>query len=114
MNVPKVAVILAAYNGEQFIFEQLSSIADQKNIKVDLYISDDGSSDKTIEIINKFAKKNPSFVIKTFIGPRKGFVKNFFSILNKIETEYEYYAFSDQDDLWDQYKIYKAILCLKK
>lgn len=114
MNVPRVAIMLATFNGEQFIFEQLSSIADQKNIKADLYISDDGSSDKTIEIINKFAKKNPNILIKTFIGARKGFAKNFFSILNKIDIDYEYYAFSDQDDLWDQHKIYKAILCLKK
>lgn len=114
MNTPKVAVMLATYNGEQFISEQLLSIIKQKNIKVDLYISDDRSSDSTIEIVNDFAKKKPNLLIKTFIGSGKGFAKNFISILNKIELEYEYYAFSDQDDLWDLDKIDKAISCLKK
>lgn len=111
-NIPKIAVMLATYNGEIFIDEQLVSIFRQKNVLIDLYISDDGSSDQTINKIKSHIKKNPHNKIRLFKGPGEGFAKNFFSIFNKINQDYDYYCFSDQDDVWNQNKIQQSIKAL--
>lgn len=113
-NIPSVAVMLATFNGESHIKEQLISIVNQNDIYLDVYISDDGSSDNTLKIIDIFAKENPNYLIKIFKGPRKGFAKNFISMLSKIKKEYDYYAFSDQDDTWDFDKLDRAIFSIEE
>ena len=54
----KVCIILAAYNGAQWIEDQINTILSQKKVKIDLFISDDRSNDNTYEIIKKIAKEN--------------------------------------------------------
>ena len=53
----EVQVLLSSYNGEQYIKEQLDSILKQDNVKVELLIRDDGSTDKTVEILREYEKK---------------------------------------------------------
>lgn len=56
--IAKVLVIMATYNGEKYLQEQLDSILRQKNIQVDILVRDDGSNDKTKEILECYSKNN--------------------------------------------------------
>jgi glycosyltransferase involved in cell wall biosynthesis len=108
MTRPLVAVLLATYNGEKYLAEQLNSIIYQKEVNIHLYISDDGSSDQTIHIIKSFVKKYPKKIKKIFYSNYKNSAKNFLSLAKK-KLNYKYYAFADQDDVWLQKKLIKAI-----
>ena len=114
----RVAIILCTYNGDKFLEQQLETIKLQTYQEYDLFISDDGSSDSTLKIVNEFKDENPlinSFILK---GPKKGFAQNFISTLKKIlsisERSYLYYAFCDQDDIWDIKKLEIAVKKLKE
>ena len=93
---PKVAVLLASYNGEKWIEEQIDSIFNQKKVDVSLFIRDDGSKDNTINIINKKKKK---FKIRLFKNLRKNSRSssiNFLNIVLKVNTKnYDFFSFSD-------------------
>lgn len=107
-----VVVIMSSYNGEKFIAEQIESILKQKNVDVSLVIRDDGSTDKTFEIENKYAKNNKN--IKVIKSNNVGFAKSFFEAMKLAGDGYDYYAFSDQDDVWENDKLIHAIDILEK
>ncbi len=66
MKKPVVAILMATYNGARFIQEQIDSILNQKEADVHFYISDDGSSDSTLDIINEYFKNYPDQFKKSF------------------------------------------------
>lgn len=101
-----VYILLATYNGEAYIEEQLDSIVKQKLSNWRLIIRDDGSKDRTISIINKFAKFDERIiVIRDDINDR-GAKNNFSTLLHCVKKYNPYYlCFSDQDDLWDSDKL---------
>lgn len=102
----KVAVLMSAYNGEEYIREQIDSILNQVgNFNLDLYVRDDGSKDKTIDILHEYEKKKK---VKWYAGANLRPAKSFMDLLQKCEG-YDYYAFADQDDYWFQNKIQKGI-----
>lgn len=105
MEDKKVAVILSTYNGEKYIKNQINSILNQtyKNIKI--YVRDDGSKDRTIQILKEYEKKG-----KIQLYPREnvGFIKSFFECLSFCDDA-DYYAFCDQDDEWFENKIERAV-----
>ena len=102
-----IAVAMSTYNGELYIKEQIDSILEQKYVKVDLFIRDDGSKDKTLEILEAYAKKrNNIHVIK---GENLGVGNSFMELLYSIGCEYEYYSFADQDDVWLPDKLNQGI-----
>lgn len=104
----KIAVLLAAYNGEPFIVSQVNSILSQLDVDVDLYIRDDGSTDKTADVIQSFASLVNVTIIEDDASTRSA-AGNFFKILSQIEIEnYDYVAFADQDDIWDPEKLKRA------
>lgn len=106
----KVAVLLSAYNGEQWIEEQLRSIIEQNNISLDIYISIDESTDRTLDICQSYAKKNNNITVLPYGFKFGGAGKNFFRLLADTDlTGYDYIAFSDQDDIWHEDKLTKAI-----
>jgi glycosyltransferase involved in cell wall biosynthesis len=109
MRKPLVAVLMATYNGEKYISEQLESILCQRKVNVHLYISDDGSTDKTISILKVFFKKYSNQFKKLYSTNYKNPARNFLSIIKKISTRYTYYAFSDQDDIWLDDKLIHSI-----
>lgn len=107
----KVQVLLSAYNGEKYIKKQIESILNQKEVEVSLLIRDDGSSDKTIEIIGKLADENSNI---TFCkGENLGPARSFMDLINKSD-EVSYYAFADQDDVWKPNKLISAINKMKE
>lgn len=90
---------MATYNGEKYIKEQIESILVNMREIDELIISDDGSTDNTIKIINEYQDKR----IKLIDGPRKGVKQNF---ANAIENATGDYIFlSDQDDIWNEKKV---------
>ena len=107
----KVQVLLSTYNGEKYIKEQIESILNQKEVEVSLLIRDDGSSDKTIEIIGKLADKNNNIIY--YKDENLGPARSFMDLLYK-SGEYDYYAFADQDDIWQRKKLISAINMLKE
>lgn len=102
----KIQVLLSTYNGEKYIKEQIESILNQKEVEVSLLIRDDGSSDKTIEIIGKLAEKNKN--ITFYKGTNIGVARSFMDLITKSE-EANYYAFADQDDVWKKEKLISAV-----
>lgn len=102
----KVDILLATYNGEKYIREQIDSILNQTYKEFRLLISDDGSSDGTHQILEEY--KNKDNRIEVFIQKENlGVVKNFEFLLEKVESKY--YMFSDQDDIWKETKIEKSL-----
>ncbi|MEZ6954111.1 MULTISPECIES: glycosyltransferase [unclassified Aeromonas] len=115
MHKHKVAILLSAYNGEQWIEEQLRSIIEQNNISLDIYISIDESTDRTLDICQAYATKNNNITILPYGFKFGGAGKNFFRLLADTDlTGYDYIAFSDQDDIWHEDKLAKAINQLQK
>ena len=102
---PKIAVFLATYNGEKFLNQQIDSILSQKNVEVDIYCNDDGSSDRTLEIIKSYQISKKNFFIIDSIKESGCAGLNFYSLILTSFGEYDYYAFSDQDDIWLQSKL---------
>jgi glycosyltransferase involved in cell wall biosynthesis len=92
---------MASYNGQLFIGEQISSIIKQLSHEDELIISDDGSSDLTLDIINGFVATDTR--IKLFSGPQIGLVANFGNALEQAQGQYVFLA--DQDDVWEDNKI---------
>lgn len=101
---PKVLVLMSAYNGEKYIKEQIESILNQTNVEVSLLIRDDGSKDKTCCIIEEFCDSR----IKLIHGTNMGATKSFLELI-KLSNHSDYYAFADQDDVWDEDKLEVAI-----
>ena len=95
----KVTILMSTYNGENFLAEQIESIQQQTYTDWTLLIRDDGSKDKTRDLIKRFASEDDRIV---FINPDQtenlGVIKSFFTLLKYQESDY--YLFSDQDDTW--------------
>lgn len=102
-------VLLATLNGEKYLSEFLESLAGQFGVEIHLRASDDGSIDRTIEILNQFKDNFTSF--RLVDGPRKGPTANFFSLMQK--SEMDYVALADQDDIWEENHLINSINRLK-
>ena len=106
-----VLVILASFNGEKYIKEQIFSSLSQKFVSVELYIFDDCSNDSTIDIINSINDKRIHFYKNNI--PNGNAANNFLNSLSFISklniNNYNYISFSDQDDIWLDQKLWNAI-----
>ncbi|MGA8529432.1 MAG: glycosyltransferase, partial [Acidobacteriaceae bacterium] len=99
----RISVAMATYNGEKYIREQLDSIARQSLLPYELVVTDDGSTDGTLEMVEDFARSAP-FPVKIHRNDvRLGFADNFFKAASLCEGEL--IAFSDQDDVWLEDKL---------
>lgn len=107
-----VAILMATYNGEKYLREQIDSIINQSFKDWSLYIQDDGSKDKTVEIIKEYEEKDPRIKLFDIGLKRQGAGKNFMSMLNVVDSNY--YMFADQDDVWFPDKIEKTFLRMKE
>ena len=99
-----IDILMATYNGEKFIREQIDSIINQSYSDWHLIISDDCSSDNTVNIIKKYKAKYPDKISIYENTVRSGSAKaNFYRLLSHINNEYV--MFADQDDVWLPEKI---------
>ena len=107
-----VAVLLSTFNGEEFISEQLQSLKNQVDVCVHLFVYDDCSSDKTPDILQNFNSLPLNLYIGTInIGPTAAFKG---LLLNPELTKFEYIAFCDQDDIWHENKLQRAVQVLNE
>ncbi len=107
----KIDILLATYNGEKFVKEQIESILNQTYENFNLIISDDASTDNTLNILEEYEKKDTR--IKVFKKERnEGLIDNFEFLLKNVTSDY--FMFSDQDDIWKKDKIEKSINKLKE
>jgi glycosyltransferase involved in cell wall biosynthesis len=100
---------MSTYNGEKFLAEQLQSIEDQTHKNWRLIISDDGSTDNTLNIAKQFQTKWGGDRLEIRSGPQQGYCLNFLSIACDTAIRADLYAFSDQDDVWMADKLERAI-----
>ncbi|MFI3173314.1 MAG: glycosyltransferase family 2 protein [Eubacteriales bacterium] len=108
----RVMVLLSSYNGEKYIAAQIESIMQQKDIShIELLIRDDGSTDGTKDIIKKLVEKYGNILL--IEGANIGYVASYFTLIQECGG-YDYYALSDQDDIWLDDKISCAIDALEK
>ena len=106
---PKVAVLLAAYNGLSWLPDQVATILNQRGVSVLLFVSVDRSNDGTEEWFDRLAAKDSR--VKVLPHGRKfgGAAKNFFRLISEAELgDCEYVSFADQDDLWSETKLARA------
>ena len=102
----KIDVLLATYNGETYLKEQIESILNQTYHNISLIISDDCSQDRTREILEQYAKKDER--IKLYFQEKNlGYIKNFEFLLKQVQSKY--FMLSDQDDVWKNNKIEKSM-----
>ena len=105
-NNPKVCVLLSTYNGEKFLKEQLDSLIDQEGIELQVLCRDDGSKYRTLDILEEYQKKDGR--ISYYKGENLGPAQSFFDLIMK-SPDADYYAFCDQDDVWDKDKLKIAV-----
>ncbi len=108
----KIAVLLCTYNGEKHLGEQLESIAQQQHESIDIYVSDDGSTDNTLTLLERYKTSwnKGSFTVR--LGPQKGFASNFLSLVCDEKIEADFFAYCDQDDIWERDKLSRAVSAL--
>ena len=107
-----VTVFMSTYNGEKYLREQIDSIIRQKDVKVSLWIRDDGSVDETLEILSEYEAQYSNIHVK--YGESKGVGMSFMQLLYEATEVTDFYAFSDQDDIWDEDKLIAAMIKLRK
>lgn len=101
----RASVAMVTYNGENYVREQIESILASMGEQDELIVSDDGSTDRTVEIVKEYQEKDPRIcVIK---GPGKGIKQNVGCALSSCKGKYIFLA--DQDDIWEKDKMDKII-----
>ena len=104
-----VAVLLAAFNGAQWIDSQIKSIVEQKNVKVKIFISVDPSTDDTMVLCQDWARRNASIFVLPSMERFGGAARNFFKIFSEVDfQEFDYVCLADQDDIWLPNKLIRA------
>ncbi|SEK46109.1 Glycosyl transferase family 2 [Pseudobutyrivibrio ruminis] len=107
----QVAIILATYNGEKYIQEQIESIINNSYTKYTIYVCDDGSTDKTPSIVNGLKDKYKDKIVFNANDINRGGLANFLYWTSQIEADY--YMFCDQDDVWYENKIQVSLDFIK-
>lgn len=111
---PSMAILLATYNGAENLQEQLDSYCTQTHVPALILISDDGSIDSTLEIVEKFSRTNPQLYVKILKGPGRGAARNFLYLLGHVPDAIDMIALSDQDDVWLPEKLMRGAAALSK
>lgn len=113
-NFPKVAVLLAAYNGMQWIEEQVNSILNQQGVDVTLFVSVDFSTDDTDQWVQELANKHSNVVMLPYGERFGGAGPNFFRLVRDVDfAGFDAVSFADQDDIWLANKLQRAYSLLQ-
>ena len=119
----KISICMATYNGGKYIREQMKSILDQKfvdnsDVEMEIIVSDDGSSDDTLQIINEFNDERIKVYHHEYTKKHRHYkamfacTENFANAMSKATGDYIF--LSDQDDIWYPWKIDKTLTVLKE
>lgn len=108
----EVAIIMASYNGEKYIQEQIDSILNSSFQDFELHVCDDGSTDRTEEIVSSYVKRNIGKVFFHKNRENLGVIRNFLDGMKYAQCPY--YMFSDQDDVWEKDKILHTLEKMKR
>jgi glycosyltransferase involved in cell wall biosynthesis len=107
-----ISIALCTYNGERFLWEQLESLAGQTKRPDELIVIDDGSTDGTLSLLEKFAQTAPFKVLISVNTTTLGVTKNFEKALTQCEGDFLFLC--DQDDIWDVDKIAQMVSFLEQ
>jgi rhamnosyltransferase len=108
-TLPRVLILLAAYNGADSIREQIASILRQAAVEVHLVVQDDCSTDSTIALVREFATVDSRVQLLVADAPSGSASQNFFSLIRSCDAAgFSFVALSDQDDIWNPDKIHRA------
>lgn len=107
--MPVVVVLMSTYNGEKYLEEQIQSILKQEQVIVRLFVRDDGSTDNTVNILQKYQNKGK---LEFYSGKNLKTARSFIDLIFNAPKA-EYYAFSDQDDVWKSNKLIDAVNTIK-
>jgi hypothetical protein len=111
-RLPGVSVVMATFNGEAHVLEQLESIANQTVKPLEILIGDDGSTDRTLDILRSFASGAEVPVSVTRNETRLGYGENFMTTASRARGTM--IAFSDQDDVWFENRLDYAVRALER
>ena len=106
--------MMCTYNGARFLGSQLGSLERQSYPNWNLVVWDDGSTDQTLELLSEFQAKSTHSCAVERKGGRKGFVHNYLELACAKTVTGDYFAFCDQDDVWEQDKLARALEWLTK
>lgn len=109
----KVIVLLSTFNGSKYIADQLDSILKQTYHNIKIVVRDDGSSDGTLSILEKFEIEFPSKV-SILRGPNIGVISSFFALLKCADKDADFFCFCDQDDIWLSDKVERSLIFFNK
>lgn len=109
-----MAILLATYNGERFLAEQLDSFEAQTWPHWQVWASDDGSSDATLVLLQQYQQRWGEERLVIIKGPAQGASRNFLSMVHHPEIQADFYAYADQDDIWEDDKLERAATWLLK
>jgi glycosyltransferase involved in cell wall biosynthesis len=104
----RVAILLGTRNGARFLSEQLESFLEQTHPNWSLFVSDDGSTDETKKLVERFSHTCSQEVLVRD-GPQQGVCANFMYLATDPTIDADYFAFSDQDDIWYPDKLRRAL-----
>ena len=108
----RIQILMSTYNGEKYLREQLDSFVNLDNFEeVKVLIRDDGSTDSTLEILDEYRLKYGFEIIK---GINIGLNKSMMNLFKECDMECDYFAYSDQDDVWLSDKLILASNMLDK
>jgi rhamnosyltransferase len=107
---PSVAVLMATYNGKQCLSEQVGSILQQVGVDLTLFVSDDHSTDGTLEYLNELAQSDSRVVLLPKRVRMGSAGKNFYRLVCDVDISgFDYVAFADQDDIWNPDKLSRHV-----
>jgi glycosyltransferase involved in cell wall biosynthesis len=109
-----VTILLCTFNGQRFLAEQLESLERQTVRNWTLIVSDDGSSDRTRSFLQDFQDSHEPGRVEIIEGPRRGAAANFLFLACLDRHASDYYAFCDQDDVWEPDHLARAIGVLER
>nr|WP_024309955.1 glycosyltransferase family 2 protein [Pseudomonas sp. P818] len=109
----KVAILLCTYHGQHYLAEQLDSFAAQSHDNWEVWASDDGSEDDTHSILEAYKDRWGAGRLSIYSGPAEGFAANFLSLTCNASIDADFYAYSDQDDVWEVDKLTRALRWLE-
>jgi rhamnosyltransferase len=113
-QVPHVHILLATHNGSQWLDEQIESIFRQRGVRVSIVVSDDRSNDSTLSSLSYWARRLPITFLPKQAEPFGSAHRNFIRLIRDTDLgDADFFALSDQDDIWLPDKLSRGIECLR-